>query len=262
MRSMSCCMGGQVVEPEPRTRARSTERHGSTLGHYLGMAVPVSAVALVCLHTSLLPRTYTSLPPPAQYDTVAEGIAATVRIYIDLIRRLLRGDFHKDSSSGSSNSTGSSSSGSSNSSGSSGSSGSSSGSSSSGSAPAEVFVHPVPPVLNETRPLVTAFAAALREGLAAAVVAEPEVLGGRLHYLDFFDELLLQPGADGSGGSSSSSGGSSGSGSGSSTSQLESAPGQAGAGQGPRLRPELAFDGTHLSPAYVEVMDAALARVV
>ncbi|KAG2427993.1 hypothetical protein HXX76_011979 [Chlamydomonas incerta] len=194
-----------------------------------------------------------------KYDTVADGIAATVRIYIDLVKRLLRGDFHTGSSSSNSSgvSVGSSSSG--------------AGSSSSG-APVEVFVHPVPPVLNETRALVCAFAAALREGLAAAVAAEPQALAGRVHYLDFFDELLLQPGssADDAAGSSSSGAGSSSASTSSSItrqqpkpeSEPEAAQAQAQlAAAGPRLRPDLAFDGTHLSPAYVELMDAALARL-
>ncbi|KAG2443101.1 hypothetical protein HYH02_009515 [Chlamydomonas schloesseri] len=185
-----------------------------------------------------------------KYDTVSEGVAATVRIYIDLLKRLLRGDLlDRDNNSSSSSSGNGSSSGTGSRNGSSGS-----------NAPAEVFVHPVPPVLNETRALVTAFAAALRQGLAAAVAAEPQLLAGRLHYLDFFDDLLLlQPG----GGSSSngSDGSSAAVGSGAGEAPADAGAAGAGSGAGARLRPELAFDGTHLSPAYVEVMDAALARV-
>ncbi len=180
-----------------------------------------------------------------QYETVSEGIAATVRIYVDLLKRLLRGDLQRGASTSSSGSSSGS---------------SSSGSGSSGNTPAEVFVHPVPPVLNETRALVTAFAAALKQGLAAAVAAEPQLLSGRLHYLDFFDELLLQPGSSGSDSGSAPDGGS-----GAVEVPAQSGPAAAGAptgaGSGARLRPDLAFDGTHLSPAYVEEMDSAFARI-
>ena len=45
----------------------------------------------------------------------------------------------------------------------------------------KIFVHPVPPVLNETRHIVTIF----NRQLVKAVSAEPS-----LRMLDFFDELL------------------------------------------------------------------------
>jgi hypothetical protein len=50
----------------------------------------------------------------------------------------------------------------------------------------EVFVHPVPPVLNETRAVVKAFNTQLHKSVLAASAA----CKGRLHWLDFFDRLL------------------------------------------------------------------------
>jgi hypothetical protein len=47
--------------------------------------------------------------------------------------------------------------------------------------------------------------------------------GGRLHYLDFFHDLLTEDGAG--------------------------------------LAPEVAFDGTHLAPAYVQHLARQLARI-
>jgi tetratricopeptide (TPR) repeat protein len=75
------------------------------------------------------------------------------------------------------------------------------------------MVHPVPPVLNETRPVVKEFNAAL----AARVRREPT-----LRWLDFFDKLLTD--------------------------------------DGERLADGLALDGTHMHPAYVNVLEEALER--
>uniref|UniRef100_A0A061S9Z0 Tpr-like protein n=2 Tax=Tetraselmis sp. GSL018 TaxID=582737 RepID=A0A061S9Z0_9CHLO len=85
----------------------------------------------------------------------------------------------------------------------------------------EIFVHPLPPVLNETRHIVLPFNAALRRAVDEA--ARDPSAGGRLHWLDFLDELLTP--------------------------------------DGKRLNPALEFDGTHLSPAYVRHLDAALGAV-
>ena len=75
------------------------------------------------------------------------------------------------------------------------------------------MVHPVPPVLNETRPVVKEFNAAL----AARVRRE-----STLRWLDFFDKLLTD--------------------------------------DGERLADGLALDGTHMHPAYVNVLEEALER--
>ena len=89
----------------------------------------------------------------------------------------------------------------------------------------ELFVHPIAPVLNETRPIVMAFAREMKRKVLAT--AGTPAARGRLHYLDFFDQLLL--------------------------------PGVSGAQ--PSLQPHLQFDGTHMHPAYVEYLAAALAEV-
>ncbi|GBG61368.1 hypothetical protein CBR_g20400 [Chara braunii] len=52
----------------------------------------------------------------------------------------------------------------------------------------EVFVHPVPPVLNETRPVVHIFTKTLQMEVLAA--GRTEAASGRLHWLDFFDDFL------------------------------------------------------------------------
>ncbi len=72
-------------------------------------------------------------------------------------------------------------------------------------------VHPVPPVLRETRGMVVQFNAALRWAVAAAPP---------LDWLDCFG-AMLSPGGDG-------------------------------------LAEGLGLDGTHLSPAYVRLLEAAL----
>jgi hypothetical protein len=150
------------------------------------------------------------LRPAPQYESVAEGIAASVALYVSLLVELVeaRG--------------------------------------------LEVFVHPVPPVLNETRPVVAAFATALAAALAEATAADGE-LARRLHYLDFFDELLAtQPEGEGvraaSGGAAAAEAG------------TRSAKG--GAEGGRVLRGEFALDGTHLAPAYLPLLERELRRVV
>ena len=56
-----------------------------------------------------------------------------------------------------------------------------------------------------------------------ATASLPEARGGQLHWLDFFDVLLTPDGL--------------------------------------RLDPRLHFDGTHMAPAYVSHMQAALSRI-
>ncbi|CAI5961060.1 unnamed protein product [Closterium sp. NIES-64] len=85
----------------------------------------------------------------------------------------------------------------------------------------EIFVHPVPSVIPETRPLARIYNATLRCRCLAA--AASPAAGGRLHMLDFFNGLL--------------------------TDDQES------------LRREFEFDGTHMSPLYVPLLDKELSRI-
>ncbi|KAG2488055.1 hypothetical protein HYH03_013359 [Edaphochlamys debaryana] len=189
-----------------------------------------------------------------KYDSVAEGIDATVGIYLRLLRELL------------------------------------------GSRPGlELFLHPVPPVLNETRPIVVSFAAALKKAVAKARTGDPGVLGRRLHYLDFFDGMLVPPGtvlvppgaeaagvaavADGAAAAAAAAGAAAGAGAAAApavaaagapalTEAARAAAAAAVAAAVPgeglaswQLRPDLAFDGTHLAPAYLPLLDSALQRL-
>lgn len=85
----------------------------------------------------------------------------------------------------------------------------------------EVFVHPIPPVLKETRPVVKAFAALLKKEVQ--MVTRQPAARGRLHYLDFFDDLLTV--------------------------------------DGQALASDLGFDGTHMSPAYLRCLRSELNKV-
>ncbi|CAI7870628.1 unnamed protein product [Closterium sp. NIES-53] len=85
----------------------------------------------------------------------------------------------------------------------------------------EIFVHPVPSVIPETRPLAHIYNATLRRRCLAA--AATPAAGGRLHMLDFFNALL--------------------------TDDQES------------LRREFEFDGTHMSPLYVPLLDKEFSRI-
>ncbi|GLC38231.1 hypothetical protein PLESTB_001084900 [Pleodorina starrii] len=202
-----------------------------------------------------------------KYDSVAEGIDATVAIYMDVLRALVS------------------------------------------ERSMEVFVHPVPPVLNETRGVVAPFTAALRAAVATARAADP-ALRRRLHYLDFFDQLLVprqQQHGSGSGDAAAAAGaaaaaaaptggsvaGASGAAAAAAVEAVSDAPavpsaaagavsaqrkaaevagggggdggaaadGPAAGSAGWALRPDLAFDGTHLAPTYVSLLDAALSLV-
>jgi hypothetical protein len=84
----------------------------------------------------------------------------------------------------------------------------------------ELFVHPPPPVLDETRPVVAQFTRLLGRSVLEAA-AQPGC-AGRLHWLELSGELL---GPDG------------------------------------KLREEFVLDGTHLAPAYLRHLQAALRRV-
>lgn len=112
----------------------------------------------------------------------------------------------------------------------------------------ELFIHPVPPVLNETRHIVLPFNAMLKDrvcSLAAGNFAVLVVLchymftanlpqvnmmlllrtdhSGSLHWLDFLDSLLTD--------------------------------------DKKHLEPSLEFDGTHLSPSYVKHLRMELERI-
>ena len=101
----------------------------------------------------------------------------------------------------------------------------------------EVFVHPVPPVLSPTRPLVDLYNAALAAEVktaSAALAGTPAA--GRLHWLDFAGKLVREAGAAAGGAAE-------------------------GGAPPPPLREEYEMDGTHLSPKYVELLQAALDEV-
>ncbi|KAK9812932.1 hypothetical protein WJX72_005941 [[Myrmecia] bisecta] len=86
----------------------------------------------------------------------------------------------------------------------------------------EVFVHPVPPVLNETRHVVKPFNEVLQAKITE--ISEQAAARGRIHWLDDFDDLLTPDGC--------------------------------------KLNPKLQFDGTHMSPYYVNYLNRALTRVI
>ncbi|PRP87532.1 hypothetical protein PROFUN_00743 [Planoprotostelium fungivorum] len=77
----------------------------------------------------------------------------------------------------------------------------------------KVYVHPIAPVLNETRETVKAFNERLKG----------KVQKSQLKYLDFFEEMLTEDGKE--------------------------------------LKETLQMDGTHLSPLYVPIMEAAINRI-
>ena len=85
-------------------------------------------------------------------------------------------------------------------------------------------MHPVPPVLDITRPVVRIFVAQLRAAVTSSGRA-PGAGPAGLRWLDFFDALLTGPGPEAS------------------------------------LRPDLALDGTHLGPAYVGELQNALSQL-
>ena len=203
-----------------------------------------------------------SLLASMQYESVEQGMEATLSLYMQLLLERMVGEMGL-----------------------------------------EVWVHPVPPVLNETRAMVVKFQAALRKkvggvlvcaclcvcvcvcvlvrvcgggcaccllqlwlsllhsekyctisGLTAlwqvlAAAASPAAKG-RLHLLDFFEDMLAPCTAQTEG--TATSGG-----------ERGERAGVAGGEEGlPKLRPEFEFDGTHLSPAYVRLLERALGAEV
>ncbi|EIE19755.1 TPR-like protein [Coccomyxa subellipsoidea C-169] len=78
-----------------------------------------------------------------------------------------------------------------------------------------IFVHPVPPVLNETRHIVTPFNDLMRQR-----VKQAESQNDRLRWLDVADRYLCENRS--------------------------------------KLNPKLNFDGTHMSPAFLQYVNAAL----
>ena len=106
----------------------------------------------------------------------------------------------------------------------------------------QLFVHPIVPVLNETRRVVKRF----NRKLAKAVVAEPGI-----GYLDFFDSMLTSDKAEVRGCPIASplprpthS----------IATPIPHAP--------PQLVPEFALDGTHLSPTYLPFLARAMTKVL
>jgi hypothetical protein len=124
----------------------------------------------------------------------------------------------------------------------------------------EIFVHPVPPVLIETRPVVMAFNEILREHVSAAAERLPRragAAGGGLAWLEFCHGLLeaAPAGSSGAGGADNAA-----EGDGGTTAERDvvgSAKKPAGQ-QRLRLRPEFELDGTHLAPAYLQLLQQAL----
>jgi hypothetical protein len=86
----------------------------------------------------------------------------------------------------------------------------------------EIFLHPIPPVLDPTRHIVTAFMSLYCQRVQAAI-AKAGPLQGKLHWLGFFEALLCNDGED--------------------------------------LNPVYALDGTHLGPAYLDLLQEALNKV-
>lgn len=85
----------------------------------------------------------------------------------------------------------------------------------------EIFVHPISPVLDVTRPTVSAFMKVLKRMIVVAI--RKHSLKGKLHWLEFFQELVCNNGTS--------------------------------------LNPDIDFDGTHMSPEYVQFLDGALKSI-
>jgi hypothetical protein len=80
-----------------------------------------------------------------------------------------------------------------------------------------IYIHPVLPMLNETRQMVCTFNEHYRRIMQSIDM-------GQLHWLDFFGELVLSPGDQ---------------------ADLQ-------------LRPGFRLDGTHITPAYVYLIESAM----
>ncbi|GAX80742.1 hypothetical protein CEUSTIGMA_g8177.t1 [Chlamydomonas eustigma] len=121
-----------------------------------------------------------------KYDSLSEGISHTVDIYVELLLELIQ------------------------------------------ELDLELFVHPIAPVLKETRPVVIPFMSVLKSKVLKAATT-PQARGqshpsSRLHFLDFFDDLLVP-------------------------------------GEVPALKSDLEFDGTHLSPEYIKILSSSLSAI-
>lgn len=84
-----------------------------------------------------------------------------------------------------------------------------------------VYVHPVPPALDVTRPIVIAYNQILKAAVLNA--ADLKQYKGKLYWLDFFDDLLTP--------------------------------------SGERLKQGIKFDDTHLSPSYIQYLQEALLKL-
>ncbi|WIA31077.1 hypothetical protein OEZ86_001104 [Tetradesmus obliquus] len=107
-----------------------------------------------------------------------------------------------------------------------------------------VYVHPVPPILNETRHIFSLFNAALQQRLSSVLQAQPELIG-QLEFLDFAQQLLTDTG--------------------SSLQQQKQQQQQRQQQQQQQviedsgsLQQQLVLDGTHLHPRYLVHLGAAL----
>lgn len=83
-----------------------------------------------------------------------------------------------------------------------------------------VYIHPVPPALDVTRSIVTAYNAVLKKSIVE--LSQLNSYKGRVHWLDFFRDLVTEDGL--------------------------------------QLKPDLKFDDTHLSPRYLGHLAEALTK--
>lgn len=158
---------------------------------------------------------------PLQYDSLEQGINAAVSIYVEVLLGLARTHGF------------------------------------------EIFVHPPAPVLKETRHIVIPFQAALKERIQSLPRADQQLSlphaalsgddrqedqrcetgAGKIHYLDFFEDLLVKSPLT--------------------ASQILTGTGLQSLVQGnPQLRPDLEFDGTHMAPTYIGLLNSVLCAVV
>jgi hypothetical protein len=93
-----------------------------------------------------------------------------------------------------------------------------------------VYVHPVLPMLDETRPIVLQYNRLFKESVSESAKKKTREKwgGGALRWLDFFEELFL-PGGDTAGGE-----------------------------EGVQLAEGLRMDGTHISPSYIQLVEKGL----
>jgi len=84
-----------------------------------------------------------------------------------------------------------------------------------------VYVHPVPPALDITRPMVVAYNEVLKESIAN--LSQYKSFKGKVFWLEFFDDLVSP--------------------------------------DKKQLKPEFKFDDTHLAPNYVSLLRESLSQL-